>query len=162
MISETKIGLRDRIRECAQIAGSGDELSRKTGIPRRTLENYLSGKSSPKAETLASIAEAAGVGIEWLATGHGAKVRGVDRAAIYNKTGIDPVVFGQVLSAVDGVYVEEKVPVSKAELGEAAARVYEKVFEIDDEAEFRGGLRVALADLRRSIRAKRSSQSESS
>ncbi len=162
MNSETETGLRDRIRECARIAGSGDELSRRAGIPRRTLENYLSGKSAPKAATLASIAEVAGVSLEWLATGNGAKVRGIDAAAIYNKTGIDPAVFGRVFAAVDSVYVEEKEPVSKAELGEAAARIYDKVFDIDDDAEFRGGLRVALADLRRSIRAKRSPRSENS
>jgi len=58
-----------RIRECAQLVGSGDELSRRTGIPRRTLENYLSGRSEPKAAAVSAIAKTAGVSSDWLLLG---------------------------------------------------------------------------------------------
>jgi phage repressor protein C with HTH and peptisase S24 domain len=53
------------------LAGSGDALSRKTAIPRRTLEEYLTGVSEPKASRLLAIARAAEVSLEWLATGEG-------------------------------------------------------------------------------------------
>lgn len=53
------------------MAGSGDELSRKTAIPRRTLEEYLTGESEPKASRIAAIARAAGVSAHWLVTGEG-------------------------------------------------------------------------------------------
>jgi len=64
-------GLAERIRQCADIAGSGDELARITSIPRRTLEYYLTGKSEPKIGRCVEIAKAVGVDIAWLATGEG-------------------------------------------------------------------------------------------
>lgn len=69
-------GLADRIRQCADIAGSGDELARLTAIPRRTLEYYLTGQSEPKVARCVDIAKAAGVDIGWLASGEGDKLKG--------------------------------------------------------------------------------------
>ena len=68
---ETMKLLSKRIRACAAMAGSGDELARIAEIPRRTLESYLSGKSEPKAMRLASIVKATGVSANWLLTGEG-------------------------------------------------------------------------------------------
>lgn len=64
-------GLAARIRQCADIAGSGDELSRLTAIPRRTLEYYLTGEREPKVARCVEIAKAVGVDIGWLASGEG-------------------------------------------------------------------------------------------
>lgn len=61
--------LANRIRECVSRAGGGGEMSRKTGIPRGTLEDYLTGKSEPKASRLAAIAKAADASLDWLVTG---------------------------------------------------------------------------------------------
>ncbi|MCP3018420.1 helix-turn-helix domain-containing protein [Cupriavidus basilensis] len=65
------MSLVDRLRQCAEIAGSGDELSRRAAIPRRTLEYYLAGESDPKAKRLTAIVEATGVNGHWLLTGSG-------------------------------------------------------------------------------------------
>ncbi|WP_425343470.1 helix-turn-helix domain-containing protein [Pseudomonas aeruginosa] len=59
-------GLAARIRTCAALVGSGDELARLTAIPRRTLEYYLTGDSEPKLARCVDIAKAAGVDIGWL------------------------------------------------------------------------------------------------
>lgn len=69
-------GLAERIRQCADIAGSGDELARLTAIPRRTLEYYLTGQSEPKVARCVEIARAVGVDIGWLASGEGDKLKG--------------------------------------------------------------------------------------
>ncbi|SDZ39656.1 XRE family transcriptional regulator [Pseudomonas salomonii] len=69
-------GLAERIRQCADIAGSGDELARLTAIPRRTLEYYLTGQSEPKVARCVDIAKAVGVSIGWLASGEGEKLNG--------------------------------------------------------------------------------------
>lgn len=63
--------LPDRLRVLAEEAGSGDNLSRISGVPRRTLENYLSGKSSPKAQNLYLLAKAVGASLDWLIAGEG-------------------------------------------------------------------------------------------
>lgn len=82
MNSETPSALADRLRQCAQLAGSGDELARKTAIPRRTLETYLSGETEPKPSRLFAIAGAAGVRPEWLLTGEPPMTRGTDGIAV--------------------------------------------------------------------------------
>lgn len=63
--------LAARIRRCAEIAGSGDELARITAIPRRTLEYYLTGQSEPKVSRCVEIAKAVGVDVGWLVSGEG-------------------------------------------------------------------------------------------
>jgi len=63
--------LKSRLRKCAELAGNGASLARATGIPRRTLETYLSGTAEPKASRLAEIAQVAGVSGHWLLTGEG-------------------------------------------------------------------------------------------
>ncbi|WPP47131.1 helix-turn-helix transcriptional regulator [Pseudomonas sp. AN-1] len=64
-------GLAARIRQCAEIAGSGDELSRLTAIPRRTLEYYLTGEREPKVSRCVEIAKAVGADVGWLVSGEG-------------------------------------------------------------------------------------------
>ena len=64
--------LADRLRKCAEIVGSGDELARRSGIPRSTLETYFTGKTEPKADRLAEICHLCGVDGHWLLTGSGA------------------------------------------------------------------------------------------
>lgn len=63
------VNLADRLRKVVRAAGNGDELSRISGVPRRTLENYLSGKSEPKSGNLASIAAATNTSLDWLILG---------------------------------------------------------------------------------------------
>lgn len=62
--------LADRLREAAERIGGLNELSKKVGVPRRTLGNWLSGRT-PKPDALRRIADAAGVSLEWLITGQG-------------------------------------------------------------------------------------------
>lgn len=64
-------GIAGRVRQCAELAGSGDELARVTAIPRRTLEYYMTGRSEPKVTRCVEIAKAVGVNIGWLASGEG-------------------------------------------------------------------------------------------
>ncbi|ABK45851.1 putative phage repressor [Magnetococcus marinus MC-1] len=66
--------LSQRIRQCAQKVGSGDTLARLSGIPRRTIETYLTGQSEPKASRLVAIAQAADVDVGWLACGQASQM----------------------------------------------------------------------------------------
>jgi len=63
--------LADRIRVSAERAGGGNKLSQKTGIPRSTLETYITGQSEPQVSRLIEIAKVAEVNVAWLATGEG-------------------------------------------------------------------------------------------
>lgn len=68
---EEREALALRIRQCVELVGNGNELARRSGIPRRSLENYLSGDREPKASAAAAIAKAADVSAHWLLTGVG-------------------------------------------------------------------------------------------
>lgn len=70
--------LGNRIRLCAEENGGNDSFSAKTGIPIRTLSNYIAGQNDIKSEVLVRIARTANVSLEWLATGHGPRTpRGI-------------------------------------------------------------------------------------
>ncbi|ARQ59220.1 helix-turn-helix domain-containing protein [Rhizobium sophoriradicis] len=56
-----------RIREAAGLIGGLDKLEAElSGVSRRTLSDYVSEKSEPKASTVIEIAQATGVSIAWL------------------------------------------------------------------------------------------------
>lgn len=58
--------LGDRIKEAARKVGGLDELADKSGIKRRTLSDYVSGKSEPRVSTLVDIAVVTNVDLNWL------------------------------------------------------------------------------------------------
>lgn len=66
-----QMSLMERLRQCAEIAGSGDEMARKAAIPRRTWEYYVTGESTPNAVRLEAVVRATGVNGHWLLTGEG-------------------------------------------------------------------------------------------
>lgn len=66
--------LGDRIKEAAALIGGLDKLQpHLSDVSRRTLSDYVAGKSEPKASTLMEIVDATGVAITWLMSGHGAR-----------------------------------------------------------------------------------------
>ena len=57
-----------RLKEACRIAGGATVVARKIGMPMPTLNNYLAGRDM-KASAMVRLAQAAGVSVEWLATG---------------------------------------------------------------------------------------------
>lgn len=62
-----------RLGQCVESVGNAAQLSKKTGISRPMIGDYLSGKSEPSRTKLIDIARTSGVSLEWLATGAGTK-----------------------------------------------------------------------------------------
>lgn len=94
-------GLSARIRQCAERVGSGDELARRSGIPRRTLETYLNNSAEPKASRLKMIAEAARVSLDWLVLGQEAGNYGEQDDAGW----VDVPLYDVKVSAGGGTYL---------------------------------------------------------
>lgn len=63
-------GRAERVREVVRLAGGKTAISTRTGIPKTTLDGYLKG-GEMKLSNAAALARAAGVSLEWLATGEG-------------------------------------------------------------------------------------------
>jgi len=101
-------GLAMRIRQCADNIGSGDELARRTGIPRRTLETYLTGLAEPKASRLAAIAMAAGVSLDWLVAGVEDKGRATNFSENEDKGWIDVPLYDVKVSAGHGALLAQE------------------------------------------------------
>lgn len=68
ILSDLK-SLGERIRLAAQRVGGNEALSEKTGIPLRTIGNYIAGTNEIKALALHRIAIASDLSSEWLLTG---------------------------------------------------------------------------------------------
>ncbi|MGK7345428.1 MAG: LexA family transcriptional regulator [Candidatus Nitrospinota bacterium M3_3B_026] len=71
-----RLSFRQRMEYIAMMAGNATALSKKSGVSRRAVGLYLSGKSDPTRKRLVAMAKAAGVTVEWLATGEGPIQRG--------------------------------------------------------------------------------------
>ncbi len=57
------------------------QAAEKSGIPYRSLQNYLSGERDPSVEALTAINTRLGVSIDWLLTGDGRMHRGTGEPA---------------------------------------------------------------------------------
>ena len=71
--SEAEVGTAERamrVRQVVKILGGNREAVRKTGVPLSTLGGYLAG-GEIKLSNAVGLAHAAGVRLEWLATGQG-------------------------------------------------------------------------------------------
>lgn len=67
--------LKVRLREIAKECGGNRALCEKSGVSERTFANWLAGMSEPKVVGMASVAQAAGVTLDWLVTGSMPKMR---------------------------------------------------------------------------------------
>lgn len=70
-MTDQPLSLGDRLRECGKRVGTIEKLSELSGVPRRSLEDYIAGISEMKAARLFLIAETAKVSPVWLQTGIG-------------------------------------------------------------------------------------------
>lgn len=70
-IMKASTGFADRLRAVCKDVGNIEKMAEVASFPRRTLDNYLAGRSEPSVSGLVQLAAAAGVSLEWLATGKG-------------------------------------------------------------------------------------------
>lgn len=61
----------DRVEKIVRTAGGVPSLARKSGLSDAVIRKWLGGHSDPSRANLVKLADAAGVHIEWLATGRG-------------------------------------------------------------------------------------------
>lgn len=80
---------KDRLRFAVERLGLKlTEVSEVTGIPYRSLQNYLAGDREPKVEVLAALCANLGVSGEWLLTGQGDPIRAAPAEAMPPEPGL--------------------------------------------------------------------------
>jgi transcriptional regulator with XRE-family HTH domain len=148
-------GFRVRMSMLESLVGNWSELARKAGLSRRVLDKYRNGESDPSRARLVALAQAAGVRVEWLATGEGAMLKGDPLAgALATPMGIDRELLALVHKGVVEVYLAENAGNGLDSLAGEVARIYEElIVAFDSSEERRSGLKLALHQLRTSLRA---------
>lgn len=111
-IGITKEKIAENIRELV-MKYSRTKTQKETGIPLRTLDNYLSGETEPKLSGAIAIAKALGTSVEYLALREGPEVfdfkdRGEFKAAssLFEGTGIEISVQKRKNPWAEDIYME--------------------------------------------------------
>ncbi|CAK0740500.1 putative Transcriptional regulator with XRE-family HTH domain [Azospirillaceae bacterium] len=148
-----------RLAIIAPNRGDVPRLAEKAGIPATTLYNYSRGRGEPQLTEAAKIAEAAGVCLEWLATGKGpmrageAVVSAAESTPAAPVPALDHALFGKVFEALTLLYREENARIGPAALGALAAEKYEEIASAsDDPDDRRAMIKLVVAQLRKELR----------
>lgn len=140
--SESAGKLEERLRICMKLAGGGAALAQKAGIPRSTLETYITGKAEPKVSRVVAIAGAAGVTIDWLASGEGPMERGALSQGELHPTrdpqfkpfvNLDRDLLTDMVVAVEEELAERGLTLAPHRKGELIATLYEMEAEEEQE-----------------------------
>lgn len=116
--------LAERIRVCVGKVGNGADFCRLTGINRRTLDYYLSATSEPKASTLAQIATAANVSLDWLILGtESKKEMSVSAEAT---PALDAELLEEIIELVDSHFKFEKARIKSSLITKIYAYILKK------------------------------------
>lgn len=110
------------IRKC----GGAASLARAAGLSDRVVGKWKSGESEPNVSRLVALARAAGVSVEWLATGRGSVDDQVlDDPGLYDE-GLDAELVAQAAGELHVLAKEEGIELSAQEVRicvKAAARI---------------------------------------
>ncbi|HYG91170.1 MAG TPA: helix-turn-helix transcriptional regulator [Azospirillum sp.] len=146
--------------QAAKLAGNATRLAEKSGISRRAIGEYLAGKAEPSRPRLVAIAAAAGVRVEWLATGEGPmrvddKSGPDDGVSSTNTTAqLDEALMNAVAEGIAEIYKAENARIYPLQLVQATSRMYaDLVAAYDTPEERRIGLKGMLQQLRRDLRS---------
>ncbi|MGH7840166.1 MAG: XRE family transcriptional regulator [Candidatus Binataceae bacterium] len=71
MSTDVEEEFRRRLRLIMQQFGSVADLAKAVGVSDNAIYKWVSGRGQPSMASLVNLAQAAGVSVEWLATGHG-------------------------------------------------------------------------------------------
>ncbi len=120
----------DRMRVCADLAGSVNALARKAELSQSGIRRYFVG-GDPTRRVLIALAKAAGVNFLWLATGEGQKLlrdgAGGGQSCMGQVCGLNPETLRLTIETVEEALLElgrELTPSRKAEMVAAVYELY--------------------------------------
>ncbi|MDD2870117.1 helix-turn-helix domain-containing protein [Neomegalonema sp.] len=152
-----------RIEQISKMVGGPGELARKSGLSRRVIDKYIAAGSDPSRQRLISLATAAGVSVQWLATGEGERIP--HPSPVQQETSPPPPLDGWLLSrAIDGVrriYKRVGGQISTINEVELGLEVHNRITALVDGQEGRhGALVLALDQLEKDLRAAAKTESD--
>ncbi|MCL7999172.1 helix-turn-helix domain-containing protein [Brucella sp. 21LCYQ03] len=124
--------LGSRIRQAADTVGGLDRLLPFLGdVKRRTLTDYVSGKSEPRVSTIIAISKATGCRLEWLLTGDGAQLDQAEK--IDNSPDILTDLLRRLARMAKGLHEEAGIILREEDIAAEAASLYNDLrVRVDD------------------------------
>lgn len=122
------LGIGTRITDAAKLVGGKRALSKLINISEQQLHRIIGKGSQAKIETIAEIAAATGVSLEWLAIGKGQMIPSDqvrDDRAPYGALLITPESLASALEAVENALKAKKVKLSAKKRAKLALLAYE-------------------------------------
>lgn len=144
----------------ARGAMSRDDAAAALGCKTDTLGDYERGRTFPPPEVLERVPDVYGVSLDWLITGQGemrrqtAPADGVSSTANTTASAVDEELLARIGEEIVEMYRLENGRISQHQLARLQARTYaDLVTTYDDPAERLVGLKMAIQQLRRDLRA---------
>ncbi len=116
-----------RLREAVSQAGGATRVAQVSGIPLTTLNNYLAGRSEPKRQALAVLAQVLRRDIAWLVTGADGKLRARDDTSPERSPEIDAELLDQVMTAMLSLCAELGLRPARVHLGRRCAHIHNAI-----------------------------------
>lgn len=121
-------GLGTRIRKLADILGGKKEMARVANVSEVQIYRYINEENTPSVSIVVTLARAAGVSIEWLATGVGPMAPAPSRNHLGNTSQkVDVPLLAGVLRIIDRMTAEQGYRMDGSERANLAARMYNGV-----------------------------------
>jgi len=117
------LDFKNRIKKIIKLAGTAEKLANSAGVSPSLIGKYLSGKSDPTRKKLIALAEAAGVNVQWLATGEGL----MGRNAIKHEFSLSPLTL--IIEVLDDYEIELGKKLTTSERANLISEVYECLSE---------------------------------
>ncbi len=121
----------ERLRILSKEAGGIRSLADKTNISERTIANWLSGKTDPKANALIPIAVEMGITLDWLVMGKG-PMR-LNEAVLNAPSGIDPERWNLAADKLVARLEEKGITPTPRRMVEGLALVYLQLQKIKEQ-----------------------------
>ncbi|MCP5142111.1 MAG: helix-turn-helix transcriptional regulator [Gammaproteobacteria bacterium] len=138
-VDSTHSGLGARIRTLAEILGGKKEMARVANVSEVQIYRYINEENTPSVNIVVTLAQAAGVSIEWLATGTGPKapLPAREHAGDTRSHRVDVPLLSGVLRIIDRVAAERGHHLGATERANLAARMYNGVCDASGDVEAR-------------------------
>ena len=130
-------GLSKRLQVIEKQYRSRAEALRAYGIPKTTYDKWIKGISSPSVETLAGIAELAGVTLDWLVLGEGnVPEQKRERISAHDQlyTSLDRRLMGEITEDLLMLTQRSRNPMDNKELMESTLDIYDALVDVDGRA----------------------------
>ena len=147
----------ERIKLACAMAGGRKELAARSGLSVSVIDKYVNGKSDPSRQRLVAIAEAAGVSLQWLATGKHTDEAGPTHPAcqaIDAPPPLDTWLFSRAIDGIRQVYKRIGGQIQTINEVELAVELHHKILALVDGNEARqGALIISLDQLEKDLLA---------